>query len=327
MILAGFVPDVVRKFGQHRLDYPPAVHIHAATCVSWLFLLTDQMLPIRRGSVALHRRLGLFGAGLAVIVVLTGLVASCVVENMILGTPRADPAFLGILPVALSNVACLATAGLLLRGDAAAHQRLLPLATLAPLQAGFVPRWGPTMTAAYGHGFVGRCLSDHFGVSLFVAGLGAYDLVTRRRLQPAFVPGALSILGWHDVAEWRYVSHCWKPVALAPLGHPSRRKTCERRRDAALESSARPLRHDRHSRRANTLRFAGASRASHERRRRASTPRCLAAPRSGRAACPVEWRRRAIESPPRSAIECVSRGHCRSGTLVARIAPLERDAA
>jgi len=46
----------------------------------------------------------LFGAGLAALVVLTGLVATYVVENLILGTPRADPAFISILVVDVLNV-------------------------------------------------------------------------------------------------------------------------------------------------------------------------------------------------------------------------------
>ena len=107
----GFVPQIVRQFREHTFNYPLAVHIHAAVYVSWLILLTIQTVLIGRGSVALHRRLGWFGAGLAVLVVLMGLVATYVVENMMLGTPKSDPAFISTLLVDVLNFASLCMAG------------------------------------------------------------------------------------------------------------------------------------------------------------------------------------------------------------------------
>ena len=187
--------------------------------VSWLILLTVQTVLIGRRRVALHRRLGVFGAGLAALVVLMGLVATYVVENLMLGTPRADPAFISTLLVDVLNFASLATAGLLLRGDAAAHKRLMLLATMSLLQAGFVRWWGPAMYAAFGRGFLGGWMADYLGVSVLVLGLGVYDLVTRRRLYPAYVLGAIWILSWQVIAKWLYVSPWWKGVALHILGH------------------------------------------------------------------------------------------------------------
>ena len=219
MIIIGFVPDIIQKYQKHDLNYPLAVHIHAAVYVSWLSLLTVQTVLIGRGSVALHRRLGMFGAGLATLVVLMGLIATYVVVNLNLGTPQDNPAFISILLVDVLNFASLATAGLLLRGAAAAHKRLMLLATTSLLQAGFVRWWGPTMTAAFGSGFQGRWLADYLGVSLLVLGIGVYDLVTRRRLHPAYVLGAFWILSWQFIAEWLYVSPWWKVVSLHLLGH------------------------------------------------------------------------------------------------------------
>ena len=94
VILTGFVPDIIHKFRKQGFNYPLAVHIHAAVYVSWLVLLTVQTVLIGSGRVGAHRRLGIFGAGLAALVVLTGLIATYVVENRMLGTPRADPAFI-----------------------------------------------------------------------------------------------------------------------------------------------------------------------------------------------------------------------------------------
>jgi hypothetical protein len=219
VILMGFVPQVVRKFQEHTFLYPVAVHIHAAVYLSWLILLTVQTTLIGRGNVAAHRRLGTFGAGLVVLVVLTGLAATYVVENMMLGTPRSDPAFISTLLVDVLNFASLATAGLLWRRDAAAHKRLMLLATMSLLQAGFIRWWGAALLAAYGHGFLGGWMADFLGVSLLVLALGFYDLVTRRRLHPAYVLGAAWLLSWQIIAKWLYVSRWWKDASLHLLGH------------------------------------------------------------------------------------------------------------
>ena len=219
VVVMGFVPDVIHKFQKQGFNYPLAVHFHAAVYVSWLILLTVQTTLIGGGRVALHRRLGIFGAALVAMVVLTGLVATFVVENRMLGTPRADPAFISTLLVDVLNFAVLAAAALILRGDAAAHKRLILLATMSLLQAGFIRWWGAAMYAAFGHGFLGGWMADYLGVSLLVLGLGGYDLVTRSRLHPAYLLGAIWILSWQFIAKWLYVSPWWKVVALHLLGH------------------------------------------------------------------------------------------------------------
>jgi hypothetical protein len=62
-------------------------------------------------------------------------------------------------------------------------------------------------------------MADYLGVTLLVLGIGVYDLVTRRRLHPAYVLGAIWILSWQFIAKWLYVSPWWKVVSLRLLGH------------------------------------------------------------------------------------------------------------
>jgi hypothetical protein len=87
------------------------------------------------------------------------------------------------------------------------------------LQAGFIRWWGAAMYASFGHGFLGGWMADYLGVTLLVLGIGVYDLVTRRRLHPAYVLGAIWILSWQFIAKWLYVSPWWKVVSLHLLGH------------------------------------------------------------------------------------------------------------
>ncbi|MGA9854651.1 MAG: hypothetical protein WBR29_05175 [Gammaproteobacteria bacterium] len=61
---------------------------------------------------------------------------------------------------------------------------------------------------------VGLYLSDF----LLVVLMGAYDLITRRSLYPAFIFGALFGLGCDAISIWLYVSPWWKPAAMKILG-------------------------------------------------------------------------------------------------------------
>jgi hypothetical protein len=218
-ILMGFIPDIIHKFQTQGFNYPLAVHMHAAVYVSWLVLLTVQTVLIGRGRVTTHRRLGIFGAGLAALVVVTGLMATYVVENRMLGTPRADPAFISTLLEDVLIFGSLAGAALALRHDAAAHKRLMLLATMSLLQAGFIRWWGAVMYRTFGHGFLGGWMADYLGVTLLVLAIGVYDLVTRRRLHPAYVLGTIWLLSWQFIAKCLYVSPWWKVISLHLLGH------------------------------------------------------------------------------------------------------------
>ena len=127
-----------------------------------------------------------------------GLVATYVVENRMLGTPRADPAFISTLIVDVLNFATLAAAALILRSNAAAHKRLMLLAKMSLLQATFIRWWGTAMFATFGKGFLGGWMADYLGVSLLVLAIGVYDLITRRRLPPVYVLGVCWILTWRS---------------------------------------------------------------------------------------------------------------------------------
>ena len=57
-IIVGFGIDIPRRLATKNFDYPLIVHVHAAVFVGWLALFTAQMLLVRAGNVALHKRLG-----------------------------------------------------------------------------------------------------------------------------------------------------------------------------------------------------------------------------------------------------------------------------
>lgn len=218
-ILVGFGWDILDRLHKHTADWPLIVHVHAAAFVSWLVLLTIQILLIRSRRLGLHKQLGLVGAALIPVMVVLGLAASWVVDRHYLGTKLADPSFLSIQLVDLFVFAPLATAALWLRGEASAHKRLILLATFQIADAGF-GRWlgflfpNVPNTEFWPNFLIGEAVTD-----LLVMALGAYDLITRGRLHPAYVAGAAWLLLIEVVGNGLYVAPAWKPIALHLLGH------------------------------------------------------------------------------------------------------------
>lgn len=217
-ILMGFVPEVIAKAEKHELSYPVAVHIHAAAFVGWLVFLTAQVALVRRRNLALHRRLGVFGAGLAAVMVVLGLWVSYVVDNADFGTPKWDPAFLSVQLLDMIGFGVLVAAGVLFRRDAAAHKRLMLLATLCIVDAGYSRWWGAALEGAYGKAFFGTWLTYYLGNVLLIAAIGFYDLATRRRLHPAYVVGGAWALGLQLFAAYLYVTPWWTAAATRLLG-------------------------------------------------------------------------------------------------------------
>lgn len=218
-ILMGFVPDILAHVRMHKPAYPLIVHIHAAAFVGWLCLLAAQVALIRSGRAAIHRRLGIAGAVLAAIMVVLGFAASEIVDRLQFGTKDADPSFLAIQLADLLNFGVLASAAVVWRKTPSAHKRLILLATIFIANAGFSRWWGEAIAKRVGSGLWQDWMVFFLADLILVALIGGYDLLTRRRLHPAFVVGAVFGLSVETIAVWLYVSPWWKPVASLLLGH------------------------------------------------------------------------------------------------------------
>jgi hypothetical protein len=131
------------------------VHIHGAAFTAWIVLLIAQTLLVTAGRVDLHRRFGLFGFGLACLVVILGvLVATENLARNFASMPSATE-FRAFYAVALSDMlmfSVLIYFAFRERFHPAAHKRLILIATLAILDAAFdrwpvpVPWWDDRIT-------------------------------------------------------------------------------------------------------------------------------------------------------------------------------------
>ncbi len=222
-ILMGFGPEVVHRLRTHARPYPAVIHVHAALFVAWLVLLTAQVVLVRTRRTHLHMKLGRAGLVLAPLMVVIGAAAVVVSDRLHAGRPGSNSAFLSIQLADLLNFAVMAAAAFGWRRIPSAHKRLILLATIFIANAGFTRWWaGPIMHWVTRHhgvpGYWAYAAAMFLSDVLLVMAIGAYDLVTRRRLHPAFVVGAAFGLVVEALAIELYVSPWWKPVARHLIG-------------------------------------------------------------------------------------------------------------
>jgi hypothetical protein len=196
-ILMGFVPEIVHHVSAHEKPFPLIVHFHAAVFMGWLALFSVQVLLIRTKRWDVHRKLGFAMLGIAAIMMVLGPATALIADHGEIGTPDADPGFLAVQFTDIAAFVGLLGAGVVFRNNAPVHKRLVLMATIYITDAGFA-RWlgGPL------HSLMSATPLSHWGPSyggtmiLFV-GMGLYDLITRRRLHPAYLAG----LAWVVTVE------------------------------------------------------------------------------------------------------------------------------
>lgn len=217
-IVMGFGPEIVQHVRQHK-PFPVIVHFHAVAFVGWVVLLTAQVLLIRAQRQDLHRKLGAAGAVLAAVMIVIGPATAIYMQRFHFGTRESDPVFLAIQLTDILAFTGLVTAAIALRNNSSAHKRLILLATLYISDAGFARFLGDSLQRALGGGFWPFMAEAYLGNDILVVGLGAYDLITRRRLHPAYVVGVVWTLANQLTASFLYHDPLWKPVALKLIGH------------------------------------------------------------------------------------------------------------
>jgi hypothetical protein len=164
------------------------VHAHAAVMTAWVILFVTQTRLVAAQRTDLHRRLGVFGAILLVLIVVIGAVTA--IESARRGLTPTDMPPLMFLVIPLGTLfvfAVLAGAAILYRHRSDFHKRLMLLATLGILTPAIarIP-WEPfrAMGPPLFLGVTDTC------VLAFVA----YDTARNRRLHPAFLWGTLFFL-------------------------------------------------------------------------------------------------------------------------------------
>lgn len=192
IVFVGFAKTYYLKRWFGTPELPALRHIHGLVMTLWFGLLVVQARLVAARRVAVHRRLGVFGALLAALVLVVGIMTA--IDAARRGSSPGPPPLM-FLAVPLGDMlvfAALAGAGLYFRRRTDIHRRLMLLSSLAMLGAAFarlpldfVRTAGPLL---------------YFGLTdLFVLACVVYDTRTNRRLHPAFGWGALLVVTSHPL--------------------------------------------------------------------------------------------------------------------------------
>lgn len=217
--IAGFGLEMVAKFAEGQLHYPLIVHAHAIAYVAWLVLLTTQIVLIRRGAYTLHRRVGI--AAIALIPLMAILAPTTVIVTKALKYGQPDTSF-PFMSVQFTNVLAsivLFIAGVWLRQSSSTHKRLMLMGTLVLTEPGIRRIVGYFLNGNFDDGFWIFMLETYAGTIALMLGFGAYDLVTRRRLHPAYVLAFLWCLANQVAATWLFYQPWWAKYTTHLVGH------------------------------------------------------------------------------------------------------------
>jgi uncharacterized membrane protein YozB (DUF420 family) len=218
-VIAGFYPAVSGRWrGEADYAAPLILQIHVFTFAAWLCLLSTQVFLIRTRRPEWHRMLGVAGAALIPVLVVTGVGAEVFSQRFY--SPRYPENlrfFVFPLTTMLSFVA-VAVAAVRFRSDPRAHKRLMMVATALILVAAFNRWWGNAIYEVMGDGYFGTLIRNVIGPDLIIAGIVGYDLLTRRRVHTVLLVSVPLIVAAQLAAAAVYHAPWWPGVVRSLVG-------------------------------------------------------------------------------------------------------------
>ena len=187
VVFAGFARTYYLKGAFGTPDLSPLKHAHGIVMTAWFTFFIVQARLVASGRTPLHRKLGVFGGLLAVLVVIVGVTTALVAAKNG-ATPGPPPLVFLAIPLGdMALFSVLVSAGLYYRKRSDFHKRLMLLASVSMLTAA-IARIPLDFLQAGG-------LPAFFGATdLLVLGCVAFDTAKNRRLHPAFVAGVLLVI-------------------------------------------------------------------------------------------------------------------------------------
>lgn len=183
VVLLGFARTYYLKGFFEDRGLSTLVHLHGLVMTLWFGTLLAQVLLVETGNVATHRRVGIFGVLVAVMVLVVGTTtALAAARNGV--TPGPPP--LVFLAVPLGDMVVFATLialGVAYRKRGDFHKRYMLMASLAILTAAIARLPVPGGLPAF------FALTD-----LIIIGFVIADTVSARRLHPAFAIGLAIVI-------------------------------------------------------------------------------------------------------------------------------------
>ncbi|MDX2040907.1 MAG: hypothetical protein SF097_06645 [Acidobacteriota bacterium] len=172
VVFVGFARTYYLKeyFGTPHLS--ALLHLHGLIFTSWVALFLTQSLLVATNRTNVHRRLGMIGAFIAILLVILGLLTALIRTKQRYEL-TGDKTRLSFLAIPLGDMllfACFVGAGFYYRRRTDVHKRLMLFATIMILDAAFARILKAGSTAFFG------------ATDLFIVGCLTYDLITRKRI-------------------------------------------------------------------------------------------------------------------------------------------------
>ncbi len=211
IVFTGFAQTYYLKRAFGTPELPALRHIHGLVMTLWfgLFVLQSRLVAVRRTD--LHRRVGVFGALLAALVLVLGTMTA--IDAARRGSSPGPPPLV-FLAVPLGDMfifTTLAGAGLYFRRRSDIHRRLMLLSTVSMLPAAFARI--PLDSIRTGGPLAYFGLAD-----LCVLACVIYDSRMNRRLHPAFGWGALLVMASHPLRLMLAGTPAWMRFATWLVG-------------------------------------------------------------------------------------------------------------
>src|SRR5690348_4857456 len=182
---------------------PVLLHLHGAVMTGWVGLLAVQSGLIAAPRVTWHRRLGVFGACWAVLVVLLGSITTLhAAARKVHAQSESAPILVVIAGLEVTQMlffAGLVTSAILLRRRTDYHKRLMVLTVACML---------PSVLARLPVDFMSNRLILA-GLDLFVVGCIGIDALRHRRLHPAFAWGGGLFLAVFNIGFFLFMTPTW----------------------------------------------------------------------------------------------------------------------
>lgn len=192
----------------HPSQFTVLVRLHGLVMFAWVGLFLTQVALIVCHRPAWHRRLGVIGMGVAVLVVGLGVPTAITAsrlggDHLPPGVP--PPAFMAAALTNLAAFALIAGSGLALRRRPDFHKRLMLLSNFPPLFAALVRLVG------FLHLGIGATPLRNLLLLAFVG----VDTVRTRRLHPALVAGGACLVAADAVASALAGTTVWAGIVRA----------------------------------------------------------------------------------------------------------------
>jgi hypothetical protein len=191
---------------------PFYLQVHGAAFSAWMMLFLTQTSLVAARRTDVHRRLGWAGAAVALFMVVIAITAAILSgrRNFAAGLENESLTFLTTPFFSMVVFLALVATAVYHRRAPETHKRLMLLATISILDAA-TARWPIAIVQTSSWAYYGFA-------DLFIAAALAYDLVSRRRIHPAYIWGGLVIVVSQYLRDVIGQTEAWHSFARSILG-------------------------------------------------------------------------------------------------------------